>query len=278
MITTPNRESAALEHSFSAAPGYYEAHAEAQREAATRLLDHPYPLGEELAPGPVLELGCGTGFLSRELLRRFPAREFHLTDLSPAMLEQCREALERSLAPSPWQTQSGPEEPRPSLTFRRLDATSVEEEGPRWALIAGSFVAQWFPEPAETLLRWSRCLLPGGRLRVSLPTGGSFPEWRGAAARAGVPYRGHPLPDGAELIQALREGGGRVRYEWSWVSDLHPSPLALLKHLRRLGAAPRTLPPVGAGEIRRLLRFWDGGGATQATYEVLTLDLEGRPE
>jgi malonyl-CoA O-methyltransferase len=41
----------------------------------------------------VLEIGCGTGFLSEALLARLPAASLTATDIAPAMLERARQRL-----------------------------------------------------------------------------------------------------------------------------------------------------------------------------------------
>ena len=45
----------------------------------------------DLPPRPrILEIGCGTGLLTRELARRLGPADWMLTDISPAMLEIAR--------------------------------------------------------------------------------------------------------------------------------------------------------------------------------------------
>ncbi len=52
--------------------------------------------GPTPAHGPWLDLGCGTGQLSRRLLERLPDLRLHCVDLAPAMIERAREKL------APW--------------------------------------------------------------------------------------------------------------------------------------------------------------------------------
>ena len=71
---------------FGARANDYERHADLQRSIADRLALLLPPLD---APR-VLELGCGTGLLSRHLLAQYPDGNFVFTDLAKTMLEQCR--------------------------------------------------------------------------------------------------------------------------------------------------------------------------------------------
>ncbi|GEP10802.1 methyltransferase domain-containing protein [Methylobacterium gnaphalii] len=44
-----------------------------------------------LAPSPrTLEIGCGTGFLTRALRSRIPVGSMLATDIAPAMIARCR--------------------------------------------------------------------------------------------------------------------------------------------------------------------------------------------
>ena len=63
-----SRRSAEVATSFGARAGSYELHADLQRGVAERLARLLPPLD---APR-VLELGCGTGLLSRHLIERYP--------------------------------------------------------------------------------------------------------------------------------------------------------------------------------------------------------------
>ena len=78
---------AAIGARFGRAAARYEAHALAQP---------PRRLAEDIArldlpPRPrILEIGCGTGLLTRELARRLGPADWTLTDISPAMLEIAR--------------------------------------------------------------------------------------------------------------------------------------------------------------------------------------------
>ena len=84
-----SRHSATVAASFGARAASYELHAEMQRAIAARLAGFL----PDVARPRVLELGCGTGLFSRHLITRYPDGRFTFSDLTPAMLEQCRQAL-----------------------------------------------------------------------------------------------------------------------------------------------------------------------------------------
>jgi SAM-dependent methyltransferase len=51
-------------------------------------------LGDRVGEGPVVEIGCGTGQVAAELLKRFPGMRYVGFDLSPGMLSVAKKRLE----------------------------------------------------------------------------------------------------------------------------------------------------------------------------------------
>ena len=76
-----------LAQHFGKAAPYYHHQAQVQRYAADRLLD--WIETTQVLPGKILELGCGTGFLSQGLVQLFPQNDLEITDLAPGMVEFC---------------------------------------------------------------------------------------------------------------------------------------------------------------------------------------------
>jgi malonyl-CoA O-methyltransferase len=81
-------EGAQLRASFDRASAGYEAAARLQARVSAELLER---LGElRLAPRRVLDLGAGTGRVTRELKRRYPRALVIALDISPGMLREAR--------------------------------------------------------------------------------------------------------------------------------------------------------------------------------------------
>lgn len=81
----------------------------------------------------ILEIGCGTGFLTAHLARKYAGHQLHITDVSPRMLEQTKSRF------------SGM-----STRFFILDAEK-EQTGETYDLITASMVCQWFEDLEEGL-------------------------------------------------------------------------------------------------------------------------------
>lgn len=245
---------ARIASNFGRAADQYESQAQIQAWAAEQLGAWLDDL--DLPTGPVLEVGCGTGLLSRQLLSRFLTRPIQLSDLSPAMLVQCRQQVA---------------ERHPQLRFNCCDGEAPLVEP--YALIASSFTIQWFEDPGRAIARWGEALLPGGCLLLAFPTAASFPEWHTACWRSGVPYTGVPLPD---AVRVFEQGGDRltiIRQQRVAVTQPLTHPLMFFRQLRSIGAQTTdySLP---ANHLRRLLQAWPG---LTITYEVALAILQ-RPE
>ena len=147
----------------------YEAGAALQKVIASNLCA-ALP-GPERAPR-ILEIGCGTGILSRLLVERYPQSCIDMTDVAPSMVEICENKLAGS---------------HKHLRFFTLDAAQSEDikEG-AYDLIVGSMIVQWLEEPARALEHLRAKLARGGALYYSAPAQGSFPEWSEALSKLGL--------------------------------------------------------------------------------------------
>lgn len=247
---------------FSARVEGYDRYASLQREVARQLGRSLEPWRLTLPPGPVLEVGAGTGYLTEELCRLLPERELTATDISPAMVKWCRERL------------SG----KAGVRFEQMDAESYMPDKSRYALVASSFAAQWFRDPALTLGRFSEALLPGGLLLVSFPGEDSFPEWRELCVELGLPWTGNPFPKTEEMVIKLSMGPAQVDYYEEPAQVSFPDALSFFRHLKKIGAdASLQGKQLPAKDFQLLLREWDGKRGSEplrVTWHLVFLALK----
>lgn len=244
-----SRRKQTIAAAFSAAASSYESAAEAQRWTADALVAR---LGSLPAACRVLELGCGTGLLSRRLLAALPEGASLLaTDLSPEMIAAASAAT-----------------PDPRARFMVMDAEAPALAEGGFNLIVSSLAAQWFSDLPGTLARLAGLLAPGGRLLIATLGCGTFIQWRDAHREAGEDSGIPDYPDAATLARMLN--GARV--------DSAPFTLdyadarAFLGILAALGAATpkpghQPLPP---GRLRRIMAAL--GTPCPITWDILTLD------
>lgn len=223
---TSNR-SAAIAGRFGARAAAYEDNAGLQRLVAKRLSRLLPPLE---APR-VLELGCGTGLFSRELIARYPDGDFTLGDLSQPMLDQCR-ANVAGLA-------------RGALSFARLDANRPQLDG-RFDVIAISMTLHWLNDPLAALARLRGALTSNGALLFATIGGTSFPEWRAALAAEKLPVGLIDVPDLPGIVEEER-------------LSLDADALAFLRRMQAVGGlTPKEgYRPLSPGALRRAIRRAD---------------------
>ena len=238
---------ACVAENFSRHVATYDGHAEEQRAGAKALAEYAAQCAEGLVAGPLLEIGCGTGFLSVELATLFPDRELELTDLSPEMVANCRQKI----------AAAGIE--YSNIRYGILDGEQLECED-RYALIGASFAVHWFADIATGLRRLLRALKPGGHLLCAYPGAGSYREWHSECARQNIPCSANPLPDPTSVAGVFADQPVKLR---QWERELvmrFSSARDFLRHLKRTGAGTPTradAAALGPAQLRQLLRGWD---------------------
>jgi malonyl-CoA O-methyltransferase len=230
--------------SFSAAAATYENAAQAQAIAADRLAARVLAL--PLPPDPVvLEIGCGTGLLTRRLLPEL-AGTWTVTDLSPLMVEAARAAC-------------------PTASFRVMDGEYPDVAG--FDLIVSNLAAQWFGDLPGALVRLAACLKPGGRLVLTTLGAGSFMEWRRAHDALGLACGIAAYPNAADLS---RPG---VVVDAKSIPVQYEDGRAFLRALKTIGAATPAAGhrPLSPGALKRVMDAL--GKPALLTYEILTVEI-----
>ena len=254
--TLIDEEKLSIARNFGKSVNYYDSHADLQKETARRLIASLKPWRESMPVGPILEIGCGTGFVTEGLLDLFPERRLEITDLSEPMVEYCREKF------------AG----RDRLIFEPLDVEQLKDSRGTYALTISNFVAQWLKQPALTLGKCLEATAPGGLLLASFPGNESFPEWKTTCREVGVPYTGNTLPDTEEIVVKLSGGPVQVDYYEDTVTKAYESAADFFRHLKKLGAGTqrngRRLSPK---EMRILIDHWDSKseGKVNVSYHIV---------
>lgn len=254
MTAVPDHARRARIGAAFAAARDYDRHAGVQHRVARRLAARIAALA--LPPAPrVLELGCGTGFLTAELARQGLGGTWLVTDLAPAMVERCRSRIGDG----------------PDRSFRALDGEHGARPGEApLDLIVSSLTFQWFADLPTALARLGSWLAPGGQLAFTTLADGTFAEWGAAHAAHGLDAGTPPFPPAGALAAMVPSGfSGEVAVER--LSEPQGSARAFLGSVKAIGAGTaaaghRPLPP---GALRRVMATFEAQGAI-ATYEVAT--------
>ncbi|MCM1110685.1 MAG: DUF452 family protein [Clostridium sp.] len=217
---------------FGNAAQTYDLAATVQREVAGRLASL-LPPAESNQRISILEIGAGTGFLTRHLRRLYPDAELTLWDLAAQQEEVCECDAETEI--------------------RRVADAEFD-------LIVSSSTVQWFHSPGEFLRQCRRVLRPGGRVVLSTYLPGTYSEISDIAGHS-IPY-----PDEERWRRMATDAGFEIdgmdtetrRLEFGTTREL-------FEHMRLTGVNALSDRPVAA--TLRLLRY----GVSTLTYRPLFL-------
>lgn len=239
-----------ISDAFGAAAAGYDDHAGPQRVAARLVAD----LAHRQRPDGVtriLEVGCGTGFLTRDIQACWPSAALTVTDLSPEMLAR---AGQGGLVAG---------------TFLAMDGEAPPFDGPWFDLILSSLAFQWFDDLAGALTRLAGLLRPGGSLIFSTMGQGSFGQWRAAHAACGLESGVPDYPDLSALRTILTRFDDAFAFDEDVPVDFGDAR-GLIAHLKGIGAVVPGAgrQPLSVSDLRRVMAAFDAGGGRDA-YQLL---------
>ena len=262
MEITEEKNISRIATNFGNSAENYHQEAEIQKKVAEGLMSSLLPWRETLPPGPILEVGCGTGFLTHQLLEHFPDREFVITDASPEMLQFCKRELDKQNLLSE------------KHTFNVLNADEFSENEEKYSMVISNFAPQWFDDTSIVLERLSKAIKPGGLLLCSFPGNHTFDQWYEYCLELGLPYTANPLPDVEEVVVKLSMGPMQIDYYENDLFQEFDTSLNFFRHLKRIGASENLKGnSLSSKQFRLLLNHWDekAGGRVKVKWHVVYL-------
>lgn len=259
-----------LRAAFDRASAGYEAAAALQARVSAELLERVGAF--DFAPRVVLDLGSGTGRVTRELKRRYPRALVIALDIAPGMLREAR---------------------RKQLLWRRFarvcaDALRLPLAAASVDLVFSSLVLQWCEPLEQALGEVRRVLKPTGFFAFSTFGTDTLKELRAAWARADGLTHVNRFLDMHDVGDALaRSGLAEPVLDIDRIELGYPDTLSLMRDLKAIGAhnvtagRPRTL--IGRSRLERMSEAYEAfrrGGTLPATYEIIygaSWGAAGRP-
>lgn len=243
----------AIRRRFERAAAYYDIFSVVQRGMAERLVERI-----EREPSSILDLGCGTGYLTELLAKRFPPARIVAVDFAPAMIELARRRV-------------------PDVRFVVRDIEELEPEAGSYDLIVSNATVQWLTEPEQTLARLVASLSAQGELQLATFGPRTFWELDQVLGELGC-ERGLDLPP-ARKWETLLAGTGisRIRVHSYEERFSYPDCAAFLRSVKSSGAGytPHVLAPGTLAEgMRRYDKRFANGAGVAVTYEIVTLSAE----
>ncbi len=244
---------------FCAAAQTYHDESSMQHKVAERLATSMLPM-EPI--DSVLEVGCGTGFLTELLRKRFPEAVIHALDIARPMIKQAGERL----------GECG------QIHWHVADARQFRSDM-RFDLAVSSSALHWMTPIRETVKRLSGMLAPGGCFVSALMVGGTCGELQ-TARKDLFANKTSPvcLPPAEEILEAIAGAGLRTESTRQEVLREHyDSACGFLGSLNRqgvTGVANSGCSLLNRTELRKLIeyydrRFADPAGGVYASYRVL---------
>jgi malonyl-CoA O-methyltransferase len=165
-------DKAAVASRFNRSARTYDAHCGVQRSMAARLVGRLQRVPD---PRQILELGCGTGYLTGLLASAYPGARIRAVDFAGRMVEVARRRVAST-----------------QVEFQVADAETAAFAEGRYDLIVSNATIQWFDNPAGTLGVLAAALRPGGQMVHTTFGPATFRELRqvlGGSESAGLPMR-----------------------------------------------------------------------------------------
>ncbi|MDO8586097.1 MAG: methyltransferase domain-containing protein [Armatimonadota bacterium] len=242
---------------FSRAARSYNMWSRPQQRMADGLVAMLDPV---ITPESILELGCGTGLLTKRLQRAYPNTLITALDIAPEMIDECRR---RSNGKG-----------RVEYLVADAETFSLEQ---RFDLIASSSCFQWLTDLDGALRRCAEAMAPSGSLAFAAPALGTLSElWASYSAVAPDKRAGHSLPALAGYLSSVVGAGFAIEAAkeetHSYTCD---SPEYVLQHLRGIGATRASLgagPGLNRSELQKMIQYYrsnfsERDGGVKCTYK-----------
>lgn len=260
-------DKARVSRRFGRSATTYDRYASVQRRMADRLLEGV----ERVAPRPaaILEVGCGTGYLTQLLCRAFPVAHVTAVDLSSRMADVAKARLDGA-----------------DVTLLVGDAEDRPWGDETFDLVVSNAALQWLVEPARTIALLASSLRPGGAMSHATFGPGTFEElhrvFREVETARGLRARLHGLDlrPAAEWAELLRDCG-LEDVGWEAIASRveYPDCRAFLESVKRTGSnsgpTDAAFPPVSREALLEVLGRYDRAARTAsgvyATYELIEI-------
>lgn len=234
---TQNRKQK-IEQAFGEKVASYNRHAVLQRKSAKKLCCFL----PETAPTKILEIGCGTGFLTEELQKRYPHAEIIGIDISKEMVFSCRQKF------------TGYQ----NLSFDVADGENFKSNQ-KFDFIVSNLAVQWFDNPIIGLRNLSCHLNKGGELYFSTIGKNSFQEWKKTLASLNYSSGIIDSPDYEGIFEEENE---IIPYK---------NALDFLQNFKKIGAhqPKENYKPLSRQELLKACKAFDTAHQGNITWHLL---------
>ena len=218
---------------FERAADTYDGSAVLQREIAKRVgkrLDYI-----KLQPNTALDIGCGTGYLTHDLLKRYPKANVIALDLAFNMVKKTIKESNQD-----WTVRLNPLKRRSQGKPQALcaDAEQLPLKSDSVDLIVSNLMLQWSNDLAKTFTGFHSLLSPNGLLLFTTFGPDTLKEMRESWASVDETPHTSPFIDMHEIGDALLQAGFiNPVTDMEVITMTYSSVRQLMKDLKNIGAS-----------------------------------------
>ncbi|TQV89717.1 malonyl-ACP O-methyltransferase BioC [Aliikangiella coralliicola] len=249
-----------IAQSFSQAAERYEEFALLQQEVASRVFERLSYM--RINPKNILDVGCGTGYCSRQLRETFGRSKVSAIDLAPGMIEEAKknQSLFRK------------------INYQVADADELPFDDNQFDLIFSNLTIQWMPDLKKTFSELNRVLKPGGLLIFSTLGPDTLIELKESWRQVDKSVHVNEFIDmhivGDQVFNAHFENTVMDR---DVITLTYKTLIGLMRDLKAIGAhnidSERQRGLLGKGKFNQLNQAYEkyrwSDGNLPATYEVI---------
>lgn len=258
MSFTENKKIAA--YAFSKAAASYDQHAFLQREIGARLLEKVTEI--VIQPKYILDLGCGTGFFTQQLQKKFPRSQIIGLDLAEGMLAYTPKKGWLSIGSLP--------------RYLCADAEALPLKSEAFDLIFSNLTVQWCPVLLKVFTECHAALAPHGHFFFSTLGPQTLQELRDS-------WRSDPIEHVNTFIEMHQVGDALLRASFAHpvidrelLSVTYSQVPTLLRDLKAIGSRATTPSRKGLTPkkkyqemLERYQNFALDKGLLPATFEII---------
>lgn len=199
-----------IKNSFNKAYKSYNDHCYLQVEVASKLINQLQRF--LIKPSQVLDLGCGTGYVTSQLVQVFSFTLFHAIDFSDRLLQLAKQYLSGT-----------------KIQLLLMDFDHITDLPEQYDLIFSNMSLHWSGNLKILLSKIYQKLLPEGIFAFSLPVTGTFPELKKKYIHSFFSYE--------DILSYLKQLGFNLVFtQQDTITQSFASKYHALKSLRLVGA------------------------------------------
>ena len=249
-----------VRQSFGAACMSYDGVAELQRTVGRQLIEKGKVAG---LSGAILDLGCGTGFLTGELLKSPAVEQLLALDIALPMLQTTRRKLPGYA----------------DVSFVCADAERLALKPRSFDRIFSNLALQWCRDLTSVFCDCHKILKSGGVMVFSTFGPQTLCELKRAWTSVDNYSHVNEFYDANELMRLMSDAGFvDIQLEIQRYRPVYPSVMDLMKELKDIGAhnvaAGRNKKMTSRSQMQRMISAYPGvlgRDRISATFEVITM-------